>query len=131
MQTQRATSHDAITDLNGGKITDRCTYFFLIHVHQPVAHIKEDVDPMVGILTKVRWMRVINPRDSLVLPYSAETSLVVKQAQFFNYVVHDQVDVDLWLVTHTLLIRLAQLTNLADVEALIWVQLQHAHDYAP
>ena len=65
-----------------------------------------------------------------MLPHPAETSLVVEQAQLLNYVVHDQVDVNLRLISHTFLVCLTQLTNLSDVESLIWVQLKHAHDYS-
>ena len=129
MQTQRATSHDAITDLNffRAKRTHKCTYFFFVHVHEPVAHVEEHVDPLVRILTEMWRVREVDPRDALVLPHSAKTGLIVEQTQLLYYVVHDQVDVDLRFVAHALLVRLAELADLTDVESLIWVQLEHAH----
>ena len=54
-----------------------------------------------------------------MLPSLAEASLVVKQTQFLYNVVHDQVNVDLRLVTHRLLVRSAQLTHLTDVKSLV------------
>ena len=68
-------------------------------------------------------MGEVDARDALVLPHSAEAQLVVQQAQLLDDVVHYQVDVDLRLAAHARLVGLAQAANLADVEALVWVQL--------
>ena len=74
-------------------------------------------------------MRKVDPRDPLMPPNFAKASLVVEQAQLLNDVVHDQVDVDLGFVAHTLLVCFTQLADLTDIESLIRVQLEHAHHY--
>ena len=76
----------------------------------------------------VRWMGEVDSRNALVLPYSAKTGLIVEQTQLLYYVIHDQVDVDLRFVAHALLVRLAELADLTDIESLIWVEFEHAHD---
>ena len=60
-------------------------------------------------------------------PNFAEAGLIVQQAQFLYYVVHDQVYIDLGFVAHAFLVRLAQLADLTNVESLIRVQFKHAH----
>lgn len=61
-----------------------------------------------------------------MLPTTAESILVVEQTQFLNYVVHYQVCVDLWFVSHVLFVSLTKLANLIDVEALIRIYFQHS-----
>ena len=63
----------------------------------------------------------VDPRDSLVLPPLAKRILVVQETQFFYYIVHNQIGIDLWLVRHVLLVGLAQLADLVDVESLVWI----------
>ena len=65
------------------------TYFFLVHVHEPVAHVKEAVDTLGHILPEVWWMCEVDPRNPLMLPHFTETELVVEKAQFLDNVVHD------------------------------------------
>ena len=60
-------------------------------------------------------------------PNFAEAGLIVQQAQFLYYVVHDQVYIDLGFVAHALLVCLTQLADLTNVESLIRVQFKHAH----
>ena len=67
-------------------------------------------------------MGEVDSRNALVFPYPTETHFIVKQAQLFNYVVHYQVNVYLWLVSNALLIRYTELAHLANVKSLIWIQ---------
>ncbi len=76
------------------------------------------------------WVSKVDSGNAFVFAPFAKTALIVKQTKFFDNVIHDQVCVDLWLVTHRFLIGGAQLTYLADVKSLIWVQFEHSHDNA-
>ena len=80
------------------------------------------------VLSKVWRVREIDAGNTLVLPDSAETGLVVEQAKLLDDIVHDQVDVDLRLVAHRLFVGFAQLAYLANVESLVRVELKHTHD---
>ena len=99
----------------------RCTYFFLIHAHQPVAHVKEIVDSRGLVLAKVRWVGKVNPRYALMLASFAKTALIVQQTEFLDNVIHDQVSVYLGLVPYRLLVSCAKLAHLAYVKSLVWV----------
>ena len=61
-------------------------------------------------------------------PSSTKAHFVVKQTQFLYDVVHDEVNVDLRLVSHAFFIGLTKLADLADVKPFIRVKLKHAHD---
>lgn len=43
-------------------------------------------------------MREVDPRNAFVLPTLAKTVLVVKQRQFFYYIIHYQVNVNCGLI---------------------------------
>ena len=77
-----------------------------------------------------RLVREEDPRHALVFPPLAEGVLVVEQAQLLDDVLHDQVCVDCRLASDDFLVCFAKLTNLANVESLIWIKLQHARDKA-
>jgi len=97
------------------------TYLFLIHAHQPVAHIKQVVHTGRCVFSEVWRVRIVDARNTLVFPPLAERCLVIQQAEFLDNVVHDQVDVDLRLVANALLVGFAQLADLADVKPLVGV----------
>ena len=73
-------------------------------------------------------MSIVYSRYPLVSPSLAKAHFVVKQTQFLNDVVHNEVYVDLWLISHAFFVGLAKLANLADVKPFIRVKLKHAHD---
>ena len=106
------------------------TYFFLVETHEPVAEVVQEAHSLGLVFAKVGRMCKVNPRDPIVFPAFAERILVIQQRQLLNDVVHDQINVNGWLLAARLLISFAQLANHGDVEALIWIQLEHAHDYA-
>ena len=75
-------------------------------------------------------MSIVYSRYPLVFPSLAKAHFVVKQTQFLYDVVHDEVYVDLRLISHAFFVGLAKLADLADVKPFIWVKLKHAHDYS-
>ena len=106
------------------------TYFFFVHAHKPVAHIKQVVDSMVCVFSEVWRVRKVDARNSFVLPALAKRGLVVQQTELLDDVVHDKIDVDLRFAAHALLVGFAKLTNLTDVKSLVGIQLEHSHDDA-
>ena len=79
------------------------------------------------ILTLKFWgIGKVDTGYALVFPPLAESIFIVKQTQFFNDIVHDQKSVDLRLVCHVLLVGLAELTHLVDVESLVGIYFEHA-----
>jgi len=97
------------------------TYLFLIHAHQPVAHIEQVVYTARCVFSEMWRVRIIDARYAFVFPTLAERCLVVQEAELLDNIVHDQVDVDLRLVANALLVSFAQLTHLADVKPLVGV----------
>lgn len=97
-------------------------------MEEPVDHIVDVVDALHVSLAALRFVREVNARDPAMLVALAEEVLVVEQRQLLDDVVHDQVRVYRGLVTDYLLVSVAQLHHLLDLEALVWVQLQHACD---
>lgn len=73
-------------------------------------------------------VREVDAGNAFVLPYLTETSLVVEEAQLLNDIIHDEIDVDLRFVANRLLVCFTQLADLTDIETLIGVELEHAHD---
>jgi hypothetical protein len=77
-------------------------------------------------------VRKVDPRDPLLLPPLAEGGLIVKKAQLFYYVIHDEVGVNRgWLTLEVLFEGLAQLAHLGDVESSLGVQSQHSANHLP
>ena len=63
-----------------------------------------------------------------MFPSLAKAHFVVKKTQFLYDVVHNEVYVDLRLISYTFFVGLAKLADLADVKPFIWDKFKHAHD---
>jgi hypothetical protein len=85
------------------------TYFLLVHGHQPVADVVEQVHFLNLIFAQTLRMRKLDPTDLLVFPPSAKRKFVIQQTQLLNDVVHNQVNVYCRLRAHHLLVSFAQL----------------------
>lgn len=73
-------------------------------------------------------MGKINSAYSFMFPASAELVFIIEETKLFNYIIHDQVCVNLRFIGHMLLVCFTQLTDLIDVKSLIGVHFEHAHD---
>lgn len=63
----------------------------------------------------------VNTADPFVLPPFAKSIFVVKQGQFFDYVIHDEVNIDSRFISNVLLESLAELADLRNIKSLIRV----------
>ena len=85
------------------------------------------MDSLLDILAfQFRSVGKVHSRYAFVLPSLTECIFIVKQRQLLYDIVHNQKSVDLRFVCHVLLVGLAQLTYLIDVEALVRIYFQHA-----
>ena len=104
------------------------TYLFFIQRHQPIYHIIQNVNSLRFCLVCFQWVSKEYSRYLGMLPAFAKLVLVVKEAEFFNYIVHDKIGINLGFVSHMLLICLAKLTDLIDVKSLVRVNFQHTNN---
>ena len=74
----------------------------------------------------MRRVSKVDARDPLVLPSFTEGGLVIKEAEFLNDIVHNEVNVNYRLTSNVLLVSFAQLTHHVNSESLIRIKLEHA-----